>query len=75
MHSLLTAPLTTTYVSMQLAIKAHRSSHSLQAYRNDEELVRLIPKEIPTQDRARYEMLIRSGVIGRLLVHPIILTV
>jgi hypothetical protein len=61
---LITAPLTTAQVSLQLSILAHKNKYGdLNEVENNQ--IMNIPKEVTPYDRRRYELIIKSGVTGK----------
>jgi len=50
-------------MSLQMSILAHKNKFS--DVKEVESLVAKIPENCSTQDRRRYELMIRSGVLGK----------
>ena len=61
----MTAPLTTTQISLQLSVLPHLNKYGDVAEMEKNQLMN-VPKELTVQDRRRYELIIKSGVTGNL---------
>jgi hypothetical protein len=61
--SFITAPLTTSYISLQLSVLAHRNKYGDVSDMEKTQLMNM-PKELTLQDKRRYELIIKSGVTG-----------
>ena len=59
----MTAPLTTTQISLQLSVLPHLNKYGDVVEMEKNQLMN-IPKELTVQDRRRYELIIKSGVTG-----------
>jgi hypothetical protein len=61
---LLTAPLTTAQISLQLSVLAHKNKYGDVAELEKNQIAN-IPKEVTAYDKRRYELIIKSGVTGK----------
>jgi hypothetical protein len=58
-----TGPLVATQISLQLSILKHKNTFT-SAKGFEERLISQIPQEFAPNDKRRYELMIKNGVLG-----------
>jgi hypothetical protein len=61
---LITAPLHTLHVSLQLSVLSHQNKYGDVQDVEDRKAIAKIGRELTVQDRRKFELLVKSGVTG-----------
>lgn len=67
LSSIITAPLTTLQVSLQLSVLSHQDKYGDVTEVEKNQLMKT-PKEITAYEKRRYELIVKSGVTGIVII-------